>query len=86
MSEERQRERPRTDTHWQERRNSAAEIRSVGRAEDEGGANPRRRTAPRREQVALNRCYFFSNCSFRCLAQASAVVCCPWSVFFLFTA
>jgi hypothetical protein len=29
--------------------------------------------------------YFFSICSFKCLAQASAVVCWPWRVFFLST-
>jgi len=43
----------------------------------------------RRERIhrdSAERAYFFSSCSFRCLAQASAVVCCPWRVFFLFTA
>ena len=30
--------------------------------------------------------YFFSICSFRCFAQASAVVWRPWIVFFLSTA
>lgn len=29
--------------------------------------------------------YFFSICSFKCFAQASAVVCWPWRVFFLST-
>lgn len=65
--------------------NAATPCAWVG--ENEGGANPRKRTAPHVEpHRVLGGLYFFSNSSFKCLAHASAVVCCPCSVFFLFTA